>query len=72
MEIEKSTNNIETMKIDTQCMQICEHETCNMDTKFSELHLNLSKRQLKKVKKKEKWLKRKVELRFLFLSSLIN
>ncbi|XP_006623007.1 tRNA methyltransferase 10 homolog A isoform X1 [Apis dorsata] len=63
MEIEKSTNNIETMKIDTQCMQICEHETCNMDTKFSELHLNLSKRQLKKVKKKEKWLKRKVELR---------
>ncbi|XP_003399017.1 tRNA methyltransferase 10 homolog A isoform X1 [Bombus terrestris] len=61
MENEKDTNNIGN---DTQYAKICEQKTCfNTDKKLSELHPNLSKHQLKKVKKREKWLTRKVERR---------
>lgn len=65
MENEKGTNNIGN---DTQYAKTCEQKTCfNTDKKLSELHPNLSKHQLKKVRKREKWLTRKVERRFLFL-----
>ncbi|OAD58651.1 RNA (guanine-9-)-methyltransferase domain-containing protein 2 [Eufriesea mexicana] len=64
MENEKDTTNIDKVANATQYIKICEKKTCfNINNKLSELHPNLSKHQLKKVKKKERWLKRKVELR---------
>ncbi|KOC60196.1 RNA (guanine-9-)-methyltransferase domain-containing protein 2 [Habropoda laboriosa] len=64
MENEKDINTIEKIENGTQCINMCEQKTCyNVDNKLSELNPNLSKRQLKKVKKREKWLERKIELR---------
>ncbi|XP_043512897.1 tRNA methyltransferase 10 homolog A isoform X1 [Frieseomelitta varia] len=61
MENEIDTNNIEKIG-NVQYAKVCDQKTC-FNKKLSELHPNLSKHQLKKVKKKEKWLTRKVERR---------
>ncbi|CAK9799429.1 hypothetical protein ANTQUA_LOCUS2071 [Anthophora quadrimaculata] len=64
MENEKDINTVEKIETDTQCINMYEQKICyNVDEKLSELNPNLSKRQLKKVKKREKWLERKIELR---------
>ncbi|XP_053983146.1 tRNA methyltransferase 10 homolog A isoform X2 [Hylaeus volcanicus] len=64
MENEKYTNNIETSETNTESTNICDKETCHdANQKLSELNPNMSKRQLKKVKKREKWLERKDEKR---------
>ncbi|KAK9306688.1 hypothetical protein QLX08_002616 [Tetragonisca angustula] len=61
MENETDTNNIEKIG-NVQYTKVCDQKTC-FNKKLSELHPNLSKHQLKKVKKREKWLTRKVERR---------
>lgn len=71
MEIAKDTNNTEIPEtgndppcIVTETGQL-EQRTCFdlLDNKLSDANRNLSKRQLKKVKKREKWLERKNEIR---------
>ncbi|XP_026673459.1 tRNA methyltransferase 10 homolog A isoform X2 [Ceratina calcarata] len=69
MEVEKDTNNTEKLENDALCTvtNTCELDEqmtcCDVDEKLSESHQNLSKRQLKKVRKREKWLERKDEIR---------
>ncbi|XP_043265142.1 tRNA methyltransferase 10 homolog A isoform X1 [Colletes gigas] len=63
METEKA-NNIETSENDTQHINICNQKTFyNSNKKLLQLNPNISKRQLKKVRKREKWLERKDEKR---------
>ncbi|XP_076761185.1 tRNA methyltransferase 10 homolog A isoform X1 [Xylocopa sonorina] len=64
MDNQKDINDIEKVENNTQHTKTCEERASfNVDKKLSELNTNLSKRQLKKVKKREKWLERKFELR---------
>lgn len=62
---EKDINNIEKIENRTQYVNMCDKEVCYNGEKKLEINPSLSKRQLKKVKKREKWLERKVEIRFL-------
>lgn len=72
MEDEKDTNNIEIPENGTRHTNICDQEIChNTNKNLSVLIPNMSKRQLKKVRRREKWLERKDMKRFLLLNSLI-
>ncbi|XP_076167671.1 tRNA (guanine(9)-N(1))-methyltransferase Trmt10A isoform X2 [Ptiloglossa arizonensis] len=60
MEDEKDTNNIEIPENGTRHTNICDQEIChNTNKNLSVLIPNMSKRQLKKVRRREKWLERK-------------
>ncbi|XP_031838521.1 tRNA (guanine(9)-N(1))-methyltransferase Trmt10A isoform X1 [Nomia melanderi] len=64
MENEKNTNNSGKTESDEQGINIPDCEDChNVDKKCSMLNTNMSKRQLKKIKRREKWLERKSEKR---------
>ena len=61
---EKDISNIEKVENRTQYVNMCDKEACyNGEKKLLEINPSLSKRQQKKVKKREKWLERKVEIR---------
>ncbi|XP_076375301.1 tRNA methyltransferase 10 homolog A [Megalopta genalis] len=64
MENEKDINQSRETENDKQDTNISDHKDCHdIDKNLSELNPNISKRQLKKIKKREKWLQRKSEKR---------
>lgn len=68
MENERDTNNSGKTESDEQSINIPNCKDChNIDKKCSMLNTNMSKRQLKKIKRREKWLERKSEKRYYFL-----
>lgn len=68
MEDEKGANNIGKSENDAEYRNICDEKVYYKDdNKLSELNPCISKRQLKRVKRREKWLEGKVERRFLFV-----
>ncbi|XP_076242457.1 tRNA methyltransferase 10 homolog A isoform X2 [Calliopsis andreniformis] len=64
MKNEEDVSDMDKSKNDTHCINMCDHTIYHdSDKKLPELNVSISKRQLKRVKRKEKWLEGKVERR---------